>query len=191
MLTPILRNFRRVRLRWLFRERALRAWVSRMMRAARSTHWLAAVRESHHDWTNAEAAVRIWQTVSSGFFPPPLLMHAGEKQVGQGRDRLMTHQANLGTAFKMIEAQFRFLVLKRALHAPPREGHVQQYRQPCVLRCFRNEELEHIRLQHAPGNDQVHRRHGQVIFAVWVTGTSATNCCPRPRKAAKNPMLLP
>src|SRR6202011_2657620 len=113
MVTPMLRNCRRVRLRWLFRERALRTWVSRIMRAARSINWLAAVPESHQDRTNAEVAVRIWQTVNSGFFPPPCLMHAREKQVGQGRDRLMTHQADIGTAFKMIEAQFRFLIFKR------------------------------------------------------------------------------
>ena len=71
-----------MRLRWLLRERALRSWVSVMMSAARCRREVTAFPVSHHDWTKAAAAVRTWQTVSSRFFPPPLLMHAGEEQVG-------------------------------------------------------------------------------------------------------------
>ena len=71
-----------MRLRWLFRERALRSWVSVMMSAARCRREVTAFPVSHHDWTKAAAAVRTWQTVSSRFFPPPLLMHAGEEQMG-------------------------------------------------------------------------------------------------------------
>ena len=95
---------RSVRLRWLLRERALRSCVSAMMSAARCRIEVTAFPVSHHDWTKAAAAVRTWQTVNSWFFPPPLLMHAREEQVGQSRDGLVPRQAHVGPALEVIEA---------------------------------------------------------------------------------------
>ena len=101
----------------------------------------AGAAESHQDRTNAETAVRFWHMVSSGF-PPPLLMRLGEDQVSQGGDSLMAHQPHVRTAVKIIAAQFRFLIFKRAFHAPLREGHMHQFRHWRVLRRIGHDRVQ-------------------------------------------------
>jgi hypothetical protein len=54
------------------------------------------------------------------------LVNFGQEQMGGGGKRLAPLQAEIMAPFKMIEAQFRFLVLKAALHAPPRETDEQE-----------------------------------------------------------------
>ena len=65
---------------------ALRCWRSRMIPAVCSRRTVFAAPRIHQDRINADVARRSWQTVSSGFFPPPLLMHFGQEQMTDGRD---------------------------------------------------------------------------------------------------------
>lgn len=76
-LMPILRNRFRFFLVWLRQDAASRSCVSVMVRAARSRNICLTCPVNHNDRISAELAVRSWQTVSSGFFPPPLLMNLG------------------------------------------------------------------------------------------------------------------
>ena len=65
--------------------------------------------------------------------------------MGQSRDRLVTHQADVRTALEVVKAQFRFLIFETTLYAPPREGHVQQDREWRVARGVGNEKLDLVR----------------------------------------------
>ena len=151
-----------VRLRWLFREAALRRWIWVMMEAMRVNNSCAARLASHHDCTSAAAAVRTWQTVKSGFFPPPLLVRASQEQVRDGSDCLMSHQAHVRAALEMVEAQLCFFVLEAAFHTPPREGHDQQHAQRRFRRRMRDEELDLLRFHYDPGQRCLDRgRRGQ------------------------------
>src|SRR5436190_24227417 len=59
---------------------------------------LTATRPNDQERTMAAAAVRTWQTVSSGFFPPQFLMHLRQEQMADSRDRLMAHQPHISVA---------------------------------------------------------------------------------------------
>ncbi len=78
---PISRNRVRFFLTWLRREAASRCCVSVMMAAVRSSNFSRICPVSHSDRISAEVAVRSWQTVSSGFFFPPLLVYLDEEQM--------------------------------------------------------------------------------------------------------------
>src|SRR4030042_1001347 len=82
---PISRSRRRLVLTWLRRERARRSWVSVRIAAARTRYVALACPVIQSDRTSAEVAVWTWQTVSSGFFPPPRLMHLCHEEMTDGR----------------------------------------------------------------------------------------------------------
>ena len=60
---------------WQRRERAIRNCVDVMIPAVFSNHLSLTFPVSHKDRISAEEAVRIWQTVNSGF-PPPATIDA-------------------------------------------------------------------------------------------------------------------
>src|ERR1041384_6446721 len=115
----------RVFLVWLRRALAFcRCWYT-MVSAAWSSRRVAVLGPSHHDCTNAEAAVRSWQTVISGFFPPPPLPYACQEQVSYRRYRLMPQQPKIMAALVVIESKFSFFILETSFHVPAREGDQQ------------------------------------------------------------------
>src|SRR4030042_2535105 len=89
---PMLRNCLLFFFVWQRRERAMRRCVTVITCAARSKNLSFTRPVSHKDRTSAEEAVRIWQTVRSGFFPPPFLMHFGQEQMAHRSDYQMTTQ---------------------------------------------------------------------------------------------------
>src|SRR5262245_52884654 len=91
---PSRRSLRRVRLVWLFRALAFCFCWYAIFSAVRSSSFLLACFPNDHDCTKAAAAVRIWQTVSSGFFPP-LLPSFFQEQVSNRGQCLMSHQASI------------------------------------------------------------------------------------------------
>ena len=124
---PNAASFRRVVLVCERRAWALRLCVYSSSATAASRISRAAVRPSPHERTSAAAAVRTWQTVNSGFFPPQLLPYFRQEQVTHGGDCLMTYQSPVRPPLEVIEAKFGLLVLEAALHCAMREGHVQQF----------------------------------------------------------------
>src|SRR6516225_6527437 len=122
---PNLRRFRRVRLVWLFRAFAFCFCWYVIFSAVRSSKGLLTLCPNDQDCTTAAAAARIWQTVSSGFFPP-LLAHALQEQVRDRSQSLVPNQTLIFSPLVMIESQLRFLVFKTTLHVPTRECHQQQ-----------------------------------------------------------------
>src|SRR5436305_5334902 len=118
---PSTLSFRRVCLVWLTRALAFLCCVF-CNRSATSlkTRWDTRPFR-HQDGTKAAAAVRTWQTVHSGFFPPPLLPHPRQEQVTHRRQRLVPLQAHVEPSLEMIQTQLTLLILKTAFHPPARE----------------------------------------------------------------------
>jgi len=83
---PISRNRLRFSRVWQRRERAVRCCVNVIISAVRSRNFSCTRPVSHKDRTRAEDAVRIRQTVRSGFSPPPFLRYFGQKQMAYGSD---------------------------------------------------------------------------------------------------------
>ena len=91
---PMSRNRMRFFLTWLRRAAASRCCVSVMMAAVRSSNFSRTCPVSHSDRISAEVAVRSWQTVSSGFFPPPLLVYLDQEQMADsGQDQVAAKRA--------------------------------------------------------------------------------------------------
>src|SRR5215510_9245758 len=97
---PSSRSLRRVRLVWLFRALAFCFCWYWIFLAVRCNSFLPAFFPKDHDCTKAAAAVRIWQTVNSGFFPP-LHPDSLQEQVADGRQGLVSHQAPIIAALVM------------------------------------------------------------------------------------------
>ena len=86
---PISRNRLRFSRIWQRRERAIRNCVNVIIPAVFSNNLSLTFPVSHKDRTSAEEAVRIWQTVNSGFFPPPQLMYLSQEQMTDRGDYKM------------------------------------------------------------------------------------------------------
>ena len=70
-------------------------------------------------------AVRTWQRVISGFFPPEPLGLAGQEQVADLGDGEMFHQGVVLANLEMAQAQFVLFILQATLHGPACEADVQ------------------------------------------------------------------
>src|SRR5258708_5872025 len=112
---PRVRSFRRVVFVWLLRACTRRFCVYRISSAACSYRRLQARPECHQLRTTAAIAVRNWQTVSSGFFPPKVLMNPRQEQVTHRRQNQVALQALVTPTFVMVQAQLALLILKAAL----------------------------------------------------------------------------
>src|SRR6476620_10344163 len=123
---PSARSLRRVDLVWLLRACTRRFCAYRISSAACSYRRLQARPDCHQLQTTAAIAVCTWHTVSSGFFPPKALMDPRQEQVTHHRKDQVTFQADIASAFKMIQTQLPFLILKAALDTPARESDHQQ-----------------------------------------------------------------
>ena len=115
---PISRNRLRFSRVWQRRERAIRCCVTVIISAVRSKNFSCTMPVSHKDRTRAEDAVRIWQTVRSGFFPPPLLMYFSQKQMAHSSDYQMTTERFIVTNLEVAQPKFAFFILKTSLHMP-------------------------------------------------------------------------
>src|SRR6516225_3197422 len=160
---PNLRRFRRVRLVWLFRAFAFCFCWYVIFSAVRSSKGLLTLCPNDQDCTRAAAAARIWQTVSSGFFPP-LLAHPLQEQLGDRGESLMPNQALVFSPLVVIESQLHFLVFKTTLYVPARERHQQQRLHTRFRRRVADEILDFLWLQNVACHDQVSRPAGVAIF---------------------------
>src|SRR5665213_4632496 len=76
----------------------------------------------------ALAAVRTWQTVSSGFFFPLFLMHLGQEEQAHGTDDQMSLKRQVVADLKMIHSDLGLFILEAPLHRKTGEGHSKQLR---------------------------------------------------------------
>jgi len=149
---------------WLLRALAFCFCWYWIFSAVRANSFLPAFFPKDHDCTKAAAAVRIWQTVSSGFFPP-LLPQAFQEQMTDGGQGLVSHQAAIVSAFVMIEPQFAFLVFETAFHMPTREGHQQQRLHTCFGGRVADKVFDLIGLENAARHQQVAALAGIAVVA--------------------------
>ena len=117
-LIPSRLSLRLAVLVWLSRAWALRHWWYCMVSAVRWNNFSVDAGSSHHDWTTALAARRIWETVTSGFFPPQPLAGNRQKQVTDRGQYQVPLQARPCAPFPMTQPHFAFLVLKATLDRP-------------------------------------------------------------------------
>src|SRR5215469_10067175 len=115
----ISRNRFRVRLMWLLRALALRCCAHVIFRAAFSRSWSCDRRDvSPQERTNAAIAVCNWQTVSSGFFPPPFLTHSRQEQVAHAAEDQVSFQSQVTPSLVLVQTDLAFLVLEATFHSP-------------------------------------------------------------------------
>src|SRR5262245_24776039 len=119
---PSARSFRRVAFVWLLRACDRRCCAYRLSSAACWYSRIQARSDCHQLRTTAAIAVCTWQTVSSGFFPPQVLMDPRQEQVAHRREDQVTLQALIPSAFVVVQPQLAFLVLETTLDAPARES---------------------------------------------------------------------
>src|SRR5215469_11080224 len=116
---PSSRNLRRVRLMWLLRAVVRRCCAHVIFLAAFSSSWSLDRRDVNpHDRTNAAIAVCSWQTVSSGFFPPPFLTHSRQEQVAQAAEDQVSFQPQVAPSLVLVQTDLAFLVLEATFHSP-------------------------------------------------------------------------
>ena len=101
----ILRSCLRFFLIWQRRERAVRSCVKVIISAAFSNNLSLTLPVSHKDRTSAEEAVRIWQTVNSGFFPPPQLIDFGQEQITDRGDYKMATKRLVIANLEMAQSE--------------------------------------------------------------------------------------
>src|SRR5512142_2153958 len=110
-------NRRRVRFVWLLRAWALRRCARVILAAAcassLSTAWAS---DSHQERTKAATAVCSWQTVRSGFFPPPLLPHPRQEQQAHRREEQVAFQPHMAPALVVLQADLAFVILEAPFH---------------------------------------------------------------------------
>src|SRR5579872_7530052 len=73
----------------------------------------------------ASVAIRTWQMVHSGFFPPQRLTRFRRHQVADRSQNQMSLEADPAAPLPMIEAQLTLAILKTTLDGPPSECHPQ------------------------------------------------------------------
>jgi len=154
---PISRSFRRVRLMWLLRALALSCCVACISSAMCSISAGEARPLSHHDCTSPPTAVWTCRTVNSGFFPPKLLMDLGKEQMADRGQHQVAFQARVPPALVVVQPQLAFLILKTAFHTPSREADQQQRFHLRFRRRVADEELDLVRFQYIPSDDQMIR----------------------------------
>jgi len=123
---PILRNRLRFSRVWQRRERAIRCCVTVIISAVRSKNVSCILPVNHKDRTRAEDAMRIWQTVISGFFPQPPLMYFSQKQMAYSSDYHMATERFIVTNLEMTQSKFAFFILKTPLHMPAGKADMEQ-----------------------------------------------------------------
>ena len=73
------------------------------------------------------AAVRTWQSVSPGFFPPMLHAEFAEKHMAEAAENQMPLDRAEFTHLKMVHPKLGFAVFEGPLDDPPRKGYPQKY----------------------------------------------------------------
>ena len=151
---PLSRNRLRFFLTWQRRERAMRSCVAVIISAVRSRNFPLTRPVSHKDRTSAEEAVRTWQTVNSGFFPPPQLMHLGQEQMTDRSNYQVPPQRFVVTNLEMAQAKFVFLILKAPLHLPAGKTDMKQHFQGSAFRGIGDKIFDFFGVFNIAGNNQ-------------------------------------
>src|SRR5208283_5732050 len=114
-LMPSLRNCRLRFLTWQIWDCKLRHWTSVMISASTRKKLRRTWPVSHNDRTSDPAAWRIWQTVSSGFFPPPLLSDLAQEQMADGCKQQVPLEREVITDLEVIHPQFALFLFEAGL----------------------------------------------------------------------------
>src|SRR5580704_3907079 len=80
----------------------------------------------------ASVAIRTWQMVHSGFFPPQRLTRFRHEQVADRSQYQMPLQADPTAPLPMIEAELALAIFKATLDVPPPECDPQQFADRCL-----------------------------------------------------------
>src|ERR1700722_10744539 len=75
----------------------------------------------------ALAAVRTWQTVSSGFFPPIFLVNLGQKHQAHRAYHQMSFYRRIIPHLEVIQADLRLVILEAPFHCKPGESYSKQF----------------------------------------------------------------
>src|SRR5450755_2066991 len=124
---PNSRSFRRVRLVWQRRARALRPRVRPISAAVRSRSALGGLRFNHQNGIKAATAVCTWHSVRPGFSPPELQPRPRQEQVAYTAQDQVAFQAPVTPPLVLVQADLGLLVLETPLHSPPRKGHEKHH----------------------------------------------------------------
>jgi len=160
---PISRNRLRFFRIWQRRERAIRSCVKATISAVLSKNLSLTFPDNHKDRTSAEEAVRIWQTVNSGFSPPPQLMDFGQEQMTDGGDDKMATKGLVIANLEMTQSELIFFIFKAPFHMPARKADMKQYLQRSTGRCIGDKELDFLGIFNVAGNNQPMRPRRQAI----------------------------
>src|SRR5271166_6573088 len=157
-------NFPRVVFVWLRRACTLRVCRYSNSDTVCSSNRAPTRPESHILLTTAAIAMRTWQTVNSGFFPPEVLVDLCQEQVAYPRDDHVSLQTLIPSAFVVIQAEFTFFIFKAAFDAPTRKGNQQHRLYRGSDRSVAHKILDDARLHNVAGHDQMIRLLGQAFF---------------------------
>ena len=117
---------RRRALVWLSRAVRLRCWVYWMVLAARCRRAGRSSGLRDQVSMRALAAVRTWQSVISGFFPPQPLALLGKEEMADLGDQQVSADGLILADLEMGQAELGFLVLEAAFDGPAGEGDMEQ-----------------------------------------------------------------
>ena len=144
----------------------LRCWYL-IFSAVRSNRSLLALFPNDQDCIKAAAAVRTWQTVNSGFFPP-LLPHAFQEQVRDCRQRLVADKPSIFSSFVMIESQFGFARPQNNVPRANERRRPTATSAPGVGRSIADKVLDFLRLQNITHHEQMTGLAGVAVLPLWV-----------------------
>src|SRR5262249_27399798 len=149
------RNSASVALRWVSRALEFSRCARLIDRAARRASARAACLPNAEPSTAAAAAVRTWQTVNCGFFPPQLPTDLCQQKDAHGADDLVPHQTQIAATFPVIEPEFGLAVLEATLHVPPRQPGQEQWVRGHLRSRVAHEELRLLPVGYVAGDNHL------------------------------------
>src|SRR5882672_6574277 len=108
----------------------------------------------------ALAAVRTWQTVNSGFFPPIFLVNFSQEHQTCRADSQVSFERPIVPHLKVVQPDLSLVVLETTLHGEAREADAEYF---LLRRCrgtVGHEVFHLLRIQRIAGDDQPTRSSG-------------------------------
>ena len=153
-----------VRCRWLQRALAFRCCVKANCATMLSAYFREQRPPLAHRGASHAVAVRTWHNVSSRFFPPMPQGKFAQEGMTHTTQNQMTLNRNKLPNFKVVHAQFRFAILKRAFNRPVGERHPQQGLDQCGFGRVADKISDLVRIQGVSRDQQMMRPRGQSLF---------------------------
>src|SRR4030043_699583 len=153
-----------VRRRWLRAALALRCCVSTNYATICSAYLYEQRPPRAQRGTSMAVAVRTWQSVRPGFFPPMFQAELAQENVAQATEDQVPLDREILAHFKMIHPQFRLAVLEGAFDDPTGKGPPHQHLDRCRFRSIAEEVLDLLMVQGIAGHQQMKGTRGQSLL---------------------------